>query len=183
LRHRLLTSNYELWFQRSEIFDSYSYPFKRQSISTVSDGKHKLTLSSYVRRRNGVPLGGPGALSKMLYRSLGAGSIAKFWQYWNPIFGYFLGRYIFVPLKRWLPAAVALVITFVFCGALHDAVSMAVRRDIAFLFTPWFFFMGLGVVVSNASKIDYSTYNWPYRALINISYVSICFSAALLVRI
>ena len=145
--------------------------------------KRRLTLYSYVRRRNGVSLGGSGALSKMLYRSFGAGSFSEFWRYWNPVFGYFLGRYIFIPLKAFFPSGLALVMTFVFCGALHDAVSMAVRRDIAFLFTPWFFLMGVAVVVSSALKLDYSIYHWMSRALINFSYVALSLSAALLVRI
>jgi len=61
--------------------------------------KRKLTLAQYVRRRNGVPLGASGSLRNMFYRSLGAGSIAGFWRYWNPVFGYYLGRYIYAPLK------------------------------------------------------------------------------------
>jgi hypothetical protein len=50
------------------------------------------------------------------------------------------------PLKRVLPSTAALVGTFVFCGALHDLVATAVRGSMAFFFTPWFFFLGLGVV-------------------------------------
>lgn len=119
----------------------------------------------------------------MLYRSFGAGSFSEFWRYWNPVFGYFLGRYIFIPLKACFPSGLALVMTFVFCGALHDAVSMAVRRDIAFLFTPWFFVMGVAVVVSSALKLDYSIYHWLSRALINFSYIALSLSAALLMRI
>ena len=46
-----------------------------------------LTLEAYVKHRNGVPLGASGSLENMLVRSLGAGTFAKFWQYWNPIWG------------------------------------------------------------------------------------------------
>lgn len=45
------------------------------------------TLSEYVERRNGVPLGARGSLANMLRRSLGARSFAGFWRYWSPIWG------------------------------------------------------------------------------------------------
>lgn len=139
----------------------------------TSNRKRKLTLAYYVRRRNGVPLGAAGSLRNMLHRSLGAGTFAEFWRYWNPIFGYYLGRYINAPLKRWLPSSVSLVITFVACGALHDAVGFAATGRGMFLFTPWFFFMGTGVVISQSIQFDYANYIWPVRALINISCVAI----------
>lgn len=53
---------------------------------------HRLTLAQYVHRRNGVPLGDSGSLRNMLIRSFGAGSFGRFWQYWNPIFDYGLGK-------------------------------------------------------------------------------------------
>ncbi len=51
-----------------------------------------LTLGQYVQHRNGVPLGDGKSLQNMLHRSLGAASFAGFWQYWNPIWGYGLGK-------------------------------------------------------------------------------------------
>ena len=136
--------------------------------------KHrKLTLSYYVRRRNGVPLGASGSLRNMFYRSLGSGSFAEFWRYWNPVFGLYLSRYIFAPLKRWLPPWFALILTFAACGALHDVVGMAVIGRMPFLFTPWFFIMGTGVVVGEAMDIGYARFAWSVRALINLSYVGL----------
>ncbi len=124
-----------------------------------------------MRRRNGVPLGSAGSLKNMLFRSLGAGTFAGFWQYWNPVFGYFLGRYFYAPLKHWLPPVISLVITFVACGALHDAVGTAVTGRMVFLFTPWFLLMGTGVVIGQAMRFNYSHFVWPVRAFINISYI------------
>ena len=91
---------------------------------TPAGRKRDLTLSEYVRRRNGVAMGAPGSLSNMLARSLGAGSFGEFWRYWNPIWGYGLGKYVFAPLKKALPPALALVATFVVSGALHDLATM-----------------------------------------------------------
>ncbi len=139
----------------------------------------KLTLSQYVKRRNGVPLGGSGALSKMLYRSLGAGSFDKFWHYWNPIFGYYLGKYSYAPLRAYIPAPLALIITFIFCGAIHDAVTMLVSGRPAFLFTPWFCVMGTVLVLAKALNINYARFSWATRALINISYVGLSLALVL----
>jgi D-alanyl-lipoteichoic acid acyltransferase DltB (MBOAT superfamily) len=117
----------------------------------------------------------------MLHRSFGARSFANFWQHWNPIFGYYLGSYVFVPLKRWLPPWAALVLTFVVTGIIHDVVTMAVRRDIAFLFTPWFLFLGAGVVLSNLAGMDVRARAWGLRAVINAVYLVVCFALALII--
>ena len=127
-----------------------------------------------------MPLGAPGSLRKMLYRSFGARSFAGFWQHWNPIFGYYLGTYVFNPLKRIAPPAVALVLTFVVTGIIHDAVTMAVRQDVAFFFTPWFLFLGIGVVVSNQVSMDLSASPWGVRAITHLAYLSACLLLAFL---
>jgi D-alanyl-lipoteichoic acid acyltransferase DltB (MBOAT superfamily) len=119
-------------------------------------------------------MGAPGSLTNMLRRSLGARSFAGFWQYWNPIFGYCLGKYVYVPLKTVLPAYVSLIITFVVCGIIHDLVIMAVRRDVAFVFIPWFFFLGIGVVLSQTMKMDLARYSWSMRATIHLTYLGSC---------
>lgn len=139
----------------------------------ASNKKRKLTLAQYVRRRNGVPLGSPGSLRNMLYRSLGAGTFAEFWRYWNPVWGYYLGRYVHAPLNHWLPPAMSLVTTFVVSGALHDAAASAITGRIVFFLTPWFFIMGVGVVIGQALQMNYSRFVWPVRAVINISYVGL----------
>jgi len=118
----------------------------------------------------------------MFQRSLGAGTFAEFWRYWNPVFSYYLGRYIYAPLKCWLPSWISLVITFVACGVLHDAVGTAVRGRVVFLFTPWFFFMGMTVVISQTVRFDYSHHVWPVRAAINISCVAVGLIFAFTIR-
>ncbi len=134
----------------------------------------KLTLSQYIRRRNGVPAGARGGLRNMLHRSLGASTFAGFWRHWNPVFGYVLGRFVFVPLKRLVPAPLALVATFGVSGAVHDLVTTLVRGAPAFFFTPWFVFLGVGVVLGSAGGLDFSTRRWGVRAVANLTYVSVC---------
>ena len=56
----------------------------------------KYSLAEYVKYRNGVSLGAKGSLVNMLKNSFGAGSFRQFWKYWNPIWGYYLFKYIYL---------------------------------------------------------------------------------------
>ncbi len=138
-----------------------------------------LSLSQYITYRNGVPAGARGSMRNMLQRSLGAPTFAGFWRHWNPIFSFALGRYIYSPLRRIVPAALALLATIVFCGAIHDLVTMAVRGSPAFLFTPWFFLLGAGVLVGRAVGLDLSGRPWVARAAVNLAYISVCLAITL----
>ena len=142
-----------------------------------------MNLSDYVKKRNGVPLGNSNSLRNMLTRSLGAGKFSIFWQYWNPIWGFYLGKYIFKPLKLILPQALSLIITFVICGFIHDLVIMLLKWKFTLLLTPWFLFMGLCVIIGGYAKIDYSKFPWIARAAINILVISSCLLIAYQVKI
>ena len=131
-----------------------------------------MNLSDYVKKRNGVPLGNSNSLRNMLIRSLGAGKFSIFWQYWNPIWGYYLGKYIFKPLKFIFPPALSLIITFVVCGFIHDLAIMLLKWKFTLLLTLWFLFMGLCVIIGDYAKIDYSKFPWIARAAINILVIS-----------
>lgn len=140
---------------------------------------NSLSLSQYIIYRNGVPAGARGGIRNMFYRSFGAPTFAGFWRHWNPVFSYGLGRYIYSPLKRVMPSALALVATFAFCGALHDLVTIAARGAPAFLFTPWFFLLGTGVVLGRAMGVDLSGRPWLVRAAVNLAYLSTCLAITL----
>lgn len=142
-----------------------------------------LSLAEYVKRRNGVPLGNSDSLRNMLSRSLGAGKFSSFWQYWNPIWGYYLGKYVFKPLKFIFSTTLSLIITFVVCGFIHDLVIMILKWKFTLLLTPWFFFMSLFVVLVDFAKIDYSKCPWILRATINILIITICLFLAYQVKI
>ena len=133
-----------------------------------------ISLSEYVKKRNGVALGASGSMGNMLKRSLGASSFYLFWQYWNPIWGYYLSRKIMKPLSRLLPIWLAIVMTFAISGALHDLAVTLVKWRFTFFFTPWFTLMGFMVLATKRFRISYKEYHWVIRASINITLVLVC---------
>ncbi|MFD2167001.1 acyltransferase [Thalassotalea euphylliae] len=129
------------------------------------------SLAQYVKKRNGVPLGAKHSLRNMLTRALGAGSFPVFWQYWNPIWGYYLYRKVMQPSSSFLPAWLAVIVTFFISGALHDLAIALVKWQVFVFFTPWFTLMGAMVVVSKYFSISYSKLPWFARSLINIAWI------------
>ena len=140
-----------------------------------TNARKQMSLTDYVQYRNGVPLGASGSLQNMLIRSLGAGTFAKFWQYWNPIWGYALGRYVYEPLNQFLPSSASLILTFIISGAIHDLATMLARGAPAFLFTPWFFLMGIVVVFGRLLQLDYSNQTFRVRIIANLTQITGCF--------
>lgn len=134
-----------------------------------------MTLIEYVKKRNGVPIGNSKSLRNNLSRSLGAKNFSTFWKYWNPIFGYYLGKFIFKPLKRIFPIGIALLFTLTFCGLIHDVVTIIFRGKTSFFFTLWFLLMGLAVLISKFYKHNFAEKKWIIRALVNLSIISTCF--------
>ncbi|MCL1039340.1 MBOAT family protein [Shewanella submarina] len=133
------------------------------------------SLGEYVKKRNGLPLGASGSLQAMLRRSLGAESFPQFWQHWNPIWSYYLSRYVMRPLVKFLPRWLAILMTFAVSGALHDLAVTLFKWKPIFFFTPWFTFMGLVVVLSSAFDINYKRRGITARIFINISLIVLTF--------
>lgn len=140
------------------------------------------TLAEYVAWRNGVPLGDGRSLRNMLQRAFGAASFAGFWQQWNPIWGYGLGRYVYAPLRQVLPPAAAFILTFAVSGGLHDLATMAVSRAPAFLFTPWFMLLSIGAVLGRVAGMDLAKRPFWVRAGVNLAYLVVCLLPALALR-
>lgn len=133
-----------------------------------------ITLSEYVKRRNGVNLGAQGSMKNMLERSFGASSFSLFWRYWNPVWGYYLSKKVMKPLGKFLPLWLAIIITFSVSGALHDLAVTLVKMRVTLFFTPWFFLMSLFVVATNKLQISYGDFPWYLCALINLSFIVFC---------
>ncbi|MEL4309107.1 hypothetical protein [Joostella sp. CR20] len=142
----------------------------------------KITLTDYIKKRNGVAIGSSKSLRNNLYRSLGSKNFSTFWNYWNPIFGFYLGKYVFKPLKLFFPVTIAFLLTFVFCGMIHDIVTTLVRGRTSFFFSIWFFLMGMAVLVTKLFNHNFSRYKWITRAVINLTIISLCLLLTLLIK-
>lgn len=130
--------------------------------------RKSMTLSEYIKKRNGVPLGTPNSLSNNLHRSLGAKNFSTFWKYWNPIFGYVLGYYVFKPLRKFTSPEIALMLTFFICGLFHDLVTLLFAHKTSFLFSFWFILMAISVLISRLIKQNLFTNSWIIRASANL---------------
>lgn len=117
----------------------------------------ELTWPDYAKRRNGLAVGSKGELRQNLRRAFTASSFGRFWQIWNPLFGFYLQKFIYRPLQRWCSKPLALWLTFVGNGLLHDVVTMLARWDVAFFFIPWFSLLGAVVIIE-------SQFQWQLRA-------------------
>lgn len=133
-----------------------------------------MNLSEYVKKKNGVPIGHSGSLRNNLQRSLGAKNFPSFWNFWNPIFGYYLGTRVFKPIKKLFPVGIAVVLTFIFCGLVHDLVTTIIRGKPSFFFVVWFLVMGVVVAISKQINYDLSHRKWVLRALVNLSIIAVC---------
>lgn len=138
----------------------------------------RISLSEYVHRRTGLPLGAAGSLRAMLRRAFGSPTLDGFWRYWNPIFGYGLSRYVYGPLRRVLPHGLALLATFLVCGAIHDVVTMLVRRDVALLFSVWFALIAMAILIADWCALTIRSPSAPVRALVHLGVLSATFAVA-----
>ena len=119
----------------------------------------------------------------MLRRAFGASTVAAFWRHWNPIFGYGLSRFVYTPLRRLMPHGGALLVTFLACGALHDAVTAAVRRSAAFFFTPWFALLAGSVWLGDVAGINLARLSFVGRAIVHVLILGGTLVLTLLLRV
>ncbi len=129
------------------------------------------SLSEYVKKKNGVPLGAKHSLRNMLHRSFGASSFARFWNFWNPIWSFYLTKFVTRPTSAHAPTWFAILLTFFISGLFHDLVISAFYQEIYLFFTPWFGFMSLVVVLTEKFNISYERHPWVIRAIVNGSFI------------
>lgn len=131
----------------------------------------KPTLTKYIEFRLGQ--GAWTQLRNWLTRTWGAPSFSAFWRFWNPVYGYFLFYYCYRPLRRLIPRAPAVVITFLICGfVLHDVLGWVMGGKVHFPeMTLMFLLWGGGVVVSDALLMDLSGRPLLVRVGVNIAYI------------
>lgn len=150
-------------------------------MSTESKRNRRIRFNQYLRLRLGPP--GWSRWYNFFVRPFGAASFAEFWRLWNPVYGYFLGYYVYRPLSRVAPRRLAMLTTFLFCGfALHDIPAwIATRRVLPPGATIAFAMFAVVALVGDEMHMDLS--HWPFagRAAINLAYLAGCVILMLLV--
>lgn len=99
----------------------------------------------------------------MFKKSFQAKTFREFWWYWNPTYGFFLGKYIYKPLRKFLPQSISVIFTFIACGLfLHDLpvillVLVLKGLLLPFPITIFFTILSLINVVSTKYKLSFET--------------------------
>lgn len=112
----------------------------------------------------------------LILRPFTAPSLRMFWNYWNPLYGYYLGRHIFKPLSRFLPDSLSLILTFLFSGFfLHDLFGWPMTVWSKGFFLPpvatWFLLMALGILVTDGLGIKFKGCGWFITGLLHASFL------------
>jgi len=127
-------------------------------------------------------------LKSMFVKAFEAKSAKEFWNYWNPVFGYFMLFYFYKPLTNKVPRAIRVIATFTVSGFfLHDLLlwwpfcwMIAYKTHFPFG-TVWFIF--LAIIMLLLEKIGFNTekYSPGIRVLTNLGYLSVALGLTLLV--
>ena len=81
---------------------------------------------------------------------------------------------------RVAPRPVAVVVTFLVSGAIHDLATLAVRGTTHLLFTAWFGMIGAFVVLASATGVDLSLRSRWLRVAVNAGHVLVALLVGLL---
>ena len=119
------------------------------------------TYRQYERRKLGGHTDSAAGILHMVRRSVLASSFAGFWRNWNPLFSYYLLYYSYRPLQRQLRRSLAVMVTYLLSGAVHDLAASALLRRFVFLFTPTFGLFALWVILE--AGLGVSLKNLPPR--------------------
>src|SRR5215207_840968 len=85
---------------------------------------------NFIVRRVGEPKHVLRFARNRFVRPLCASSFSKFWNYWNPVYGYVLLFYMYRPARRFLPRPVAVFLTFLASGFLLHDLPFNISADI-----------------------------------------------------
>jgi D-alanyl-lipoteichoic acid acyltransferase DltB (MBOAT superfamily) len=143
--------------------------------------RDRLTLTQYLRFRLGTR-GGFSAWFNFFIKPFEASSFAEFWRLWNPVYGYFLYRFAYRPMRRVLPRAFAVLLTFAASGfVLHDIPAWLIaRRVLPPGATIAFIMFGVGAVASDAVHMNLWRLPEWMRGVVNVIYLAVCVLAMLL---
>lgn len=138
-----------------------------------------MTIDRYVAYRLG-----PGSFAtmgaNMFARSFTATSLAAFWRYWNPGFGFYLLYHCYQPLRRLLPHSVSLLLTFAVCGLAHDVlwISIVLLQGMPFplpFVTCWFAVMAVGILAAEGLRLDFKAWSPLLRVPVHAGFLGLSF--------
>lgn len=125
----------------------------------------------------------------MMRRSIGrafsAPTFSEFWYYWNPVYGYVLARYCYRPLRRRLPRAIAVIVTFAASGFfLHDLILLPAAVALGGLkffpvVTVAFVVISLVILATEALDIGLHGFSAPTRRVVHTTNLVCAFTFAL----
>jgi hypothetical protein len=139
--------------------------------ATLTQRQCGVSMKEYLVFRLGRNVSRIRRMQNMCGRSLGAPSITFLWRYWNPIAGYILARGVYKPLKKSFPRGVAVFGTFLTSGFIfHDLPLRILFGWQPPLFTFWFSFLGVGLVVRERFPTARSRNSPTSRLIIHAGY-------------
>ena len=139
-----------------------------------------MTLNQFVEQRLGRDSDVGVLLWTMLVRSFGAGTFRDFWRYWNPVYGYWLHRFCYTPLRRTLPRPLCVIVTFACSGFfLHDLpFGWWVRAlkshslPVPFVAT-WFVVMAVVMILADLFRVSLVRLPFAVRVSVNCAYIAL----------
>ena len=142
-----------------------------------------MTLTKYIERRLGKTAG-EQALN-FLGRPFGADTLAGFWRYWNPVWSYYLSYFCYRPLRSRVPRPLAVWLTFLFCGVVHDlpfvvGTFLVGGRGRSFTLTVFFGLTGSLVLLAERVRISFARLPMGARWCTHSAALLACYRTALL---
>jgi hypothetical protein len=89
--------------------------------------------------------------------------------------GYLFATFTDFSQLQFPPLWLAIIFTFAVSGALHYLAITLVKLKLTLFFTPWFTLMSFIVLATKKFGISYREYHLLIRALINITFVIVCY--------
>jgi hypothetical protein len=129
-----------------------------------------VTVRQYVDRRIG-----PGPAWRQTYEVLVvpflAESLSEFWRRWNPVWGYWLARLFYQPLRSRIPRPVAVLLTFVASGVVHNLLAVLLTGRLSLFTTLFFALLGSGVVIADLLHVRFTALPRPLRVPLHLGYL------------
>ena len=143
-----------------------------------------MTLTKYLIFRLGGLSGATAGLHVIL-RPFGANTLKRFWQLWNPVFGYYLLVFVYTPARRILPRPIAFAATFGVSGFAHDVVVFlpiwAAAGEVMFpMVTVAFFVVSVIVLISEAVHLNLQRLPPGGRAIVHLTMIGVSLAISML---